>query len=70
MQWVPMGGMQSIFYLILYEKNFLGSRATACLLDLGICHFNALAVGMGGILWIWGCPRSDPPLWILLGIER
>ena len=58
--------MWSIFYLILCEKNFLGLGAPACLLDLGVCHFNALAVdvcvGGGGLLWIWRCSPSDLPL--------
>ena len=37
------GEMWSIFYLILFEKNFLGLGALACLLDLS-------AVSM---LWQW-----------------
>ena len=58
------GGMWLIFYLILYEKSFLGSGDPACLLDLGVCHLNALVVdvgeafcGFGGVLHrilLWG----------------
>ena len=51
------GGMWSIFYLILCEKNFLGLGALACLLDLGVCHFDALAVDMGGLCGFGGVRR-------------
>ena len=52
---------RSIFYLILCEKNFLGLGAPACLLDLGVYCFDALAVdvrGLGGF--------GDVHRWILL----
>ena len=44
MQWVPWGGVWSIFQLILCEKNFLELGDPACLLDWGS------AVSM---LWRW-----------------
>ena len=49
------GGMWSIFYyLILCEKNFLGLEAPACLLDLGVCRFDALVVDLGSLCGLGG----------------
>ena len=62
------GGMWSIFYLILCEKNFLGLGAPACLLDMGVCHFDALVVDVGAFVDL-GCPPSDPPSGISWGTE-